>query len=191
MQLLSIYQIKIILIALSALLISGCGFHFRGDYSVPDQLKTLSVSSHDEYSTLTRLIKNQLKLNDVKLVSPASNIPNLRLVSESTTTQTMSIYQNVSSAETSITLNVSYQVSIPDEGTKSLTTSVNRSYLLNSLTALAKSVEKEMIIDEMRQIAATRVIRQLARLQNDEATSSSKSAQDPETNIVTSTTVVE
>ncbi|MBN8110576.1 luciferase, partial [Vibrio vulnificus] len=34
----------------------------------------------------------------------------------------------------------------------------------NPLTALAKSAEREMIVDEMRKLAASQIIRQMARL---------------------------
>lgn len=190
MQLFSIFRINIIFMVLTTALLSGCGFHLRGDYSVPAHLETLSVSSHDEYSTLTRLLKSQLKINDINLVSPSSTVPNLKLIGESVSTQTMSIYQNTSSAENLITLNVSYQVTIPNVGTTKLTTSVNRSYLLNSLTALAKSVEKELLVDEMRQIAALQIIRQLARLEVDEPLPSDTSPQVLD-NGITTTTIVE
>ncbi|MHA2940034.1 LPS assembly lipoprotein LptE [Vibrio sp. RC27] len=143
----------------------------RGNYSVPEQLQTLSLTSHDQYSTLTRLVKNQLKLNDIQLVMPAENIPNLKIRSESVSTTTISIYQNTRAAEKAITLKVSYQITTPDVGVQTLSTSVTRSYLDNSLTALAKSVEKTMIIDEMREISASQIIRQLARLESDDTES--------------------
>ena len=44
-----------------------------------------------------------------------------------------------------------------------LSTSVSRSYLANSLTALAKSVERDMLEDEMRKLT-DQIIRQLACL---------------------------
>jgi LPS-assembly lipoprotein len=174
---------------LSTVLISGCGFHLRGDYNVPAHLTTLSVTSHDEYSNLTRFVKSQLKINDIDLVAPSSTIPNLKLISENVSTQTMSVYQNTRSAENLITLNVNYQVTIPNIGTTRLTTSVNRSYLLNSLTALAKSVEKELLIDEMRQIAALQIIRQLARLEEDEPLQSDVLSQVSDNEFTTSTII--
>ncbi len=158
---------KIVLISLLSMLLSACGFHLRGDYNVPEQLNTLSVTSYDQYSKLTRMMKNQLRMNEIVLVSPAENIPNLKLVNETESSRTLSVYQNTRAAELSITLTVNYTVTIPGIGTKSLKTSVTRSYLDNPLTALAKSVEKEMILDEMRQVTTSQIIRQLARLKTD------------------------
>ncbi len=161
------FRFRIVVISLLAMLLSACGFHLRSDYSVPEQLNTLSLSSYDQYSTLTRMMQSQLRMNEVTLVEPSSSVPNLKLLSETESSRTLSIYQNTRAAELSITLTVAYQVTIPDIGTKRLTTSVTRSYLDNPLTALAKSVEKAMILDEMRRLCVSQIIRQLARLKTD------------------------
>lgn len=189
MQLFSVLSTKTLIMSFCVILLSGCGFHMRGEYSIPEQLTTLSMTSHDQYSTLTRLVKKQLTLNNITLVTPASDIPNLRLKSESVSTKTISIYQNTRAAEKSITLNVSYQVTIPEVGNKQLSTSVTRSYLDNPLTALAKSVEKAKIINEMRQIAASQIIRQMARLKNDFSPTDDNAVLDPETSQNTDTSV--
>lgn len=148
-------------------LITGCGFHLRGDYSIPDELNTLSLTSYDSYSTFTRMMKGQLRLSEVNIVTPAENVPNLHLEGESISERTLSLYQNTRAAEIEITLNASYRVTVPELGSKTYSTSVTRSYLDNPLSALAKSVERDMIEDEMRKLAATQIVRQMARLKAD------------------------
>lgn len=155
------------LISIMTSVLSACGFHFRGDYSVPEQLSQLSVTSYDKYSTFTRLIKSQLTQSSVEIVTPAENTPNLHLTSESISSRTLSVYQNTRTAETELTLTVNYRITIPNISDRSFTTSVTRSYLDNSLTALAKSMEVSMLEDEMRKLAASQVIRQMARLNVD------------------------
>ncbi|MFA0674574.1 LPS assembly lipoprotein LptE, partial [Vibrio sp. 10N.222.51.A6] len=78
--------------------------------------------------------------------------------------RTLSLYQNTLAAEKELTLNASYRVTIPELGDKTFSTSVTRSYLDNPLTALAKSVERDMIEDEMRKLATSQILRQMARL---------------------------
>lgn len=158
---------QLFLISIMTSVLSACGFHFRGDYSVPEQLSQLSVTSYDKFSTFTRLMKNQLTQSNVDVVAPAENIPNLHLQSESFKTRTLSVYQNTRTAETELTLNVNYRITIPNISDRSFTTSVTRSYLNNPLTALAKSMEVSMLEDEMRKLAASQVIRQMARLKVD------------------------
>ncbi|OIQ25977.1 LPS assembly lipoprotein LptE [uncultured Vibrio sp.] len=158
---------KLACVVLTASLLSACGFQLRGDYSVPDELSTLSLTSYDQYSTFTRVVKNQLRLNDVKLVIPSDDVANIHLLGEGVGERTLSLYQNTRAAEKELTFRASYRVTIPELGTKVFSTSVTRSYLDNPLTALAKSVERDMIEDEMRKLASTQIIRQMGRLRAD------------------------
>lgn len=152
------------LVFLSATLLSACGFHLRGDYDVPDELSKLSITSYDQYSTFTRIVTRQLRMNEIELVKPADDVPSIHLISEGTSERTLSLYQTTRAAEKELTLRASYRVTIPEVGTKTFSTSVTRSYLDNPLTALAKSVERDMMEDEMRKLAATQIVRQMARL---------------------------
>ncbi|NOI28968.1 LPS assembly lipoprotein LptE [Vibrio coralliilyticus] len=167
MRLFSISTIKLTSVVLAASLLSACGFHLRGDYSIPEELDTLSLTSYDQYSTFTRMMKAQLRMSEIEVVPPSDNVPNLHLLSEGVGERTLSLYQNTRAAEIELTFSASYSVSIPDIGIKTFSTSVTRSYLDNPLTALAKSVERDMIEDEMRKLAATQIIRQMARLKAD------------------------
>ncbi|MBW3698042.1 luciferase [Vibrio sp. T187] len=164
MRLISPSSFKVTVVVLMASLLSACGFHLRGDYSVPDELNKISVTSYDQYSTFTRMVKGQLRMNDVEVTAPSSKTPNLHLLGESISERTLSLYQNTRAAEKELTFNASYRVTIPDLGDKTFSTSVTRSYLDNPLTALAKSVEREMIEDEMRKLASIQILRQMARL---------------------------
>lgn len=152
------------LLLLTTALLSGCGFHLRGDYDIPEKLNTMSLTSYDSYSTFTRMVKGQLRMNEIQLVTPSAEIPNLHLISEGTSERTLSLYQNTRAAEKELTFRASYRVTIPELGIKTFSTNVTRSYLDNPLTALAKSVEREMIVDEMRKLAASQIVRQMARL---------------------------
>lgn len=166
-RLFSLSSVKLTAAILTASLLTGCGFHLRGDYSIPEELNTLSLTSYDSYSTFTRMMKGQLRMTEINIVPPAENVPNLHLISESVSERTLSLYQNTRAAEKEITFNASYRVTAPEVGAKTFSTSVTRSYLDNPLSALAKSVEREMIEDEMRKLAATQIIRQMARLKAD------------------------
>ena len=167
MRLISISFTKFVSVILTASLLSACGFHLRGDYSIPEELGTLSLTSYDQYSSFTRMMKAQLRINEVNLVPPSENIPNLHILGEGVGERTLSLYQNTTAAEKELTYTATYRVTIPDLGDKTFSTSVSRSYLENPLTALAKSVERDMIEDEMRQFTAGQVIRQMARLRSD------------------------
>ncbi len=156
--------IKLPVVLVLAGLLSACGFHLRGEYSVPEELHTMSFTSYDEYNQLTRYVKSQLTLNKVELVQPSSSVPNLHLIETSLEERTLSLYQNSRAAEKELTYVVQYRVTIPGYGAKNYTTTVNRNYLDNPLTALAKSVERDVIKDEMHLQAAKQMMRQLGRV---------------------------
>ncbi|CAH7143804.1 LPS-assembly lipoprotein RlpB precursor (Rare lipoprotein B) [Vibrio chagasii] len=164
MRLISLSSLKVTIVVLTVSLLSACGFHLRGDYSVPEELNKISVTSYDQYSTFTRMMKSQLRMSDVEIVPPSENTPNLHIISESVGERTLSLYQNTRAAEIELTFYASYRVTIPALGSKTFSTSVTRSYLDNPLTALAKSVERDMIEDEMRKLATSQILRQMARL---------------------------
>lgn len=178
---------KFFTVLFSALLLSACGYHLRGDYSVPTELNKMSVTSYDQCSVLTRDVKNQLRLNKVDLVPPAKDIPDLYIMSESTATQTLSLYQNTQTAEQQLKMTVSYQVTIPELGSKTFTTTVTRTYLENSLAALAKSVEVDMLENEMRKTAAARILTQMSRLKANIRAGSMTLADDSELDNQTNT----
>ncbi len=146
--------------------LSACGFQLRGDYLIPKEISDISLTSFDKYGQLTRNIDAQLRLSNIKVVPPSETIPNLHLISESESERTVSLYQNSRAAEKELTYRASYRVTIPEIGSKTFSTTVTRNYLDNPRTALAKSVERDMIVDEMRMQASSQIIRQMARLKS-------------------------
>jgi len=153
-------------IVLLSMALSACGFHLRGNYLIPEEISEISLTSFDKYNQLTRNIDTKLRLNNIKVVSPAKTVPNLHLINESISERTLSLYQNSRAAEKELTYKTSFRVTIPSRGTKTYSTTVTRNYLDNPRTALAKSVERDMIEDEMRLQAASQIMRQMARLKN-------------------------
>ena len=76
-------RIGLALLSLTLLATAGCGFKLQRSYSIPVELQQLHLSSTDQYSELTRLVKDRLRINRVTMVSAAEDTPTLRLVSDS------------------------------------------------------------------------------------------------------------
>lgn len=157
-------SLRTLLVVVAALATASCGFHLRGSYNLPDEIQKLSVTSFDRYGKLTREMKTQLRLHDIDVIPPAQSIANLHLKSESYGENTLSLYQNSRVAEKQFAYTVSYSVTVPEKGSYNFSTSLSRTYLDNPLTALAKSVEEEMLAQEMRVEATKQIMRQLARM---------------------------
>lgn len=154
------------IILLSSLL-TACGFQLRGEYSVPEDITAISVTSFDQYGKITRLVKEQLRLSQIELVTPNQDVPNIHITSESITDRTLSLYQNTRAAEKEVVYEVNYRVTVPNLGSKDFTATMTRSYLDNPLSALAKSAERKLIEDEMREFSAQQMMRQMARLKTE------------------------
>lgn len=156
--------LRTLLVAVVVMTTASCGFHLRGNYLLPEEITELSLTSFDQYGDLTRDVRDQFRLHGINEVPPSPTTPNLHLISESTSSQTLSLYQNSRAAEYELTYTATYRVIVPEKENQTYTTSVNRSYLDNPLTALAKSVERDLITSEMREQAARQILRQMARL---------------------------
>ena len=138
------------ILALSILLSAGCGFKLQGSYSIPEQLQTLSLTSQDEYSELTRLVRERLRLNSIAVVDPADNIPTIRIISDSLDRSTLSIYPTGNVAEYELIYQVSFAVQLPQAESQRFEVDIHRDYLDDPRTALAKSREMQLLLKEMR-----------------------------------------
>ncbi|BDA61845.1 LPS assembly lipoprotein LptE [Shewanella xiamenensis] len=157
--------IKRLAFAIMALVImtsAGCGFKLQRSYQIPEQLNQLSLSSSDEYSELTRLVRERLRLNNVKIVDAANDVPVLRLITDSLERSTLSLYPTGNVAEYELIYFVEFAVALPGKEAQPFKIEIRRDYLDDPRTALAKSREMELLVKEMRIQAADRILQSLA-----------------------------
>lgn len=151
-----------LLLSLSVLVTAGCGFRLQGTTQIPDELKTLQLSSNAPYSALTRAVREQLRLNNVTLLENGKpDIPILKITGSSETTETVSIYQDGKAAEKQLTFVLNAQVLMPNGSIYPLQSQVERTFFDNPLEALAKDAENELVKQEMREQAARMLVRKL------------------------------
>ncbi|MWN31189.1 MULTISPECIES: LPS assembly lipoprotein LptE [unclassified Gilliamella] len=150
------------LLMLLAISLTGCGFHLQHETEVPERFKTLSYISYDPYGRLSREMKELLHDNKVTLTSNATEkVPSLRMLSENLSRNTISIYQDGKAAEYQLVLTVDAQVVIAGQQTYPINVRVFRTFFDNPSEALAKTVEQDLIENEMFKQAAKQVIRKL------------------------------
>ena len=153
-------------VILLASVLSGCGFQLRGDYLLSDELQTLYVSSSDVHGELTRLTKQHLTRNQVKLLSQKSaSSPELRIVSDKLDRRTLSVFQNGQVAEYELIYAVHYQLLFANEEPQNFRFELNRDYQDDPNLALAKSRELSLLLSEMRKSAADKILRDMAHIQ--------------------------
>lgn len=157
---------KVVSVLLFTLLLNGCGFQLRGDYLLAPELQSLYVSSFDKYGELTRIVKLHLDNNQVAVEKNfSSQLPELRILKDTLDRRTLSVFPNGQVAEYELIYTVRYQVRIPEQNAYSFKIELNRNYQDDPDIALAKSRELSLMLREMRQEAADRILRNLASIQ--------------------------
>jgi LPS-assembly lipoprotein len=147
-------------------LLSSCGFHLRGDYLLSDELQTLYVTSSDVHGELTRLVKQHLSHNQVKVLKhKKAKVPELRIMSDTLDRRTLSVFENGQVAEYELIYAVHYQLRFANEEPQNFRFELNRDYQDDPSLALAKSRELSLLLSEMRTSAADKILRDMARVQ--------------------------
>jgi LPS-assembly lipoprotein len=162
----------IFLVIFATSFLSACGFHLRGDYLLSDELQTLYVSSSDVHGELTRMVKQHLSRNQVKILKyKSAQKPELRILSDTLDRRTLSVFQNGQVAEYELIYTVHYQLQFgskngePLEEPQNFSFELNRDYQDDPNLALAKSRELSLLLSEMRKSAADKILRDMARIQ--------------------------
>ncbi len=162
------HRMKALLLGFAVLVTSSCGYHLRGTGAhtmVPNDLKTLTLNSYDPYGPLTRAVRSELRLNDMKIVKdsdPKSRLlPSLRITGAGESQETVSVFQDGKTAEYQLVLDVQASLLTPGKDLYPIDIRVFRSFFDNPLTALAKDNESDIIIQEMREQASQQLVRKL------------------------------
>lgn len=156
---------KFVLFTSITLLLNACGFQLNHDGLIPQELQTLSLQSSDPYDEMSITLRKQLQLNNVNLVERKQDIATLRLNHSRQQEYVASILRQGKEAEKMLVLEVEATVSLPNQQPQSIETKVNRTFFDNPRAALAKSAEKEVIWNDMRQQAARQIIAKMVSLQ--------------------------
>lgn len=154
---------------LVVLFLTACGWQFKNNELFPEELRTLRYESADQNSDMSRILRNQLLLNDITIVPAESKIrtATLRLNSTETTSRVASVFKQAREAEKILSLTVKATVSVPEKASYPLEVSVHRTFFDDSRAALAKSEEKEIIIRQMYEQASRQLLIKIAGLHSE------------------------
>lgn len=152
------------LFALFAVFLTACGWQFKNNELFPEELRTLSFESADQYSEMSRILRQQMLLSDIQLVEKNPAVANLRLNSSQSSSHVASVFKQAREAEKVLSLTVKASVSVPNKGDYPLEVSVHRTFFDDSRAALAKSEEQESIMRQMYEQASRQLLIKVAGL---------------------------
>lgn len=144
-------------------LLVGCGFKLRTASVLPEDLQNLVVTANNPDSQLFAELQKSLALSNINTTDESHASAELKLLNDSLTRRTLSLFPNGQVAEHELIYTVRYQL-IRDQQ-KPITNSfeLTRNYQDDPDNALAKSREMELILSELRAQASNLIIRQLGQ----------------------------
>lgn len=154
---------RLAILWLAASLLAGCGFHLRGNLPL-SQFPAIYVQS-EAHSELAALLEQRFRQNKVALLNAyQQDRPAINILKDTLERRTLSLFANGQVAEYELIYKVEYQIQLAGQEPQRYQFELFRDYQDDPNQALAKAQELELLLSELRQQAANRIIRQLARL---------------------------
>ena len=159
-------KIKSLVIGVTLFMLTACGFQFQNGQLIPEAMQTLVFESRDPYSDMSIAMRRQLQVHNIKLVEGKADVPVLRLNKATLNDQVASVFKQGREAEKILILEVEASVRLPNKTIYLISAKVSRTFFDNSRAALAKSAEKNVIWNDMREQAARQLIGKMVALQH-------------------------
>ena len=156
-------MIRHFLIVSLALALTACGFHFRNDLVLPDDLGPLHVRSTDRYSPLADAIKTGVRRAGAQVDETGKNVAVLELLSERWGDTPIAVDQFGRAQEYSLRYAVIFELRRAD-GTKLVprtTIELSRDYISNPVNTIGTEGEREILARELRREMSASVLRRV------------------------------
>lgn len=154
-----------------AVTLQGCGFKLRGTQALPSYLNNVVILSQFDYLPLSRALDARLPVYQLESIIGEKTIPPgiepttvvlIKLQPEALERRLLSVFSSGQVAEYELIYSVNYDVVFPFAEPISASMIVAREYQDDPDQVLAKSRELELVLDEMREESADRIIRLLS-----------------------------
>jgi LPS-assembly lipoprotein len=148
----------------------GCGFKLRGDYGLPAGIEQLQLLALQKNTPLHRILWKQLNGLNIEVLDNTANAIQISqeidvvvyLTSDKLERRLLSLFSTGQVAEYELVYTIKYQIQFPEQDAQEIEFDVTREYQDDPDAVLAKTRELDLIQNEMRQEAASRIIRQIA-----------------------------
>lgn len=146
--------------------LTSCGFHLRDNQVLPPTVNYVAMASTQAHSPLARALKKRLKVYNIEGGSIAESPSKdtsviINIAPEKLERRLLSLFSSGQVAEYELIYGVGYTVTFPDKEPIKAYFEVLRDYQDDPEQVLAKSRELELVVSEMRDEAADKIIRRL------------------------------
>jgi LPS-assembly lipoprotein len=158
---------QVMLLVLTITMLGACGFTLRNKYNLPDSIQQLRLNAQKLNSPLKRTLGKKLKLFKINVLESSDGQQSeddvsLYLMPDSLDRRLLSLFATGQVAEYELVYSVRYQLQFSGQDAQTVAFDVTREYQDDPDAVLAKSRELDLVLSEMREQAAERIIRQIA-----------------------------
>ena len=149
-----------------SLALVSCGYSMRGNISLPDDIRTVSLTS-ESYSLLLNLITENLKNSDITVTdSKDKDLYRINILSESFKRRQLSINASGRVNEYEIIYDLSFEINPPNLKSDVETITLYRDYSFDENNIMGNSDREEQIQKEMIATSASLIYNRLHALIN-------------------------
>lgn len=134
-------------------ILTSCGFHLRGAYKLPSDMKVTYVESANDASALIRTLKRSLKSSGITLTENKSEaLAVLKIYNEEQTKRVLSVDSQGRAQEYELSYAIKFAVSANDSDFEIAEQSLNiqRDFLFDTEDVLGKGREEDTLIKDMQ-----------------------------------------
>ena len=156
---------RLAILALSAALLSGCGFHLRNALNLPADLGPVRVLAADRYSPLGDLLAEGLQRAGAQ-AAPAEaseGVATLQVISEQWADTPISNDQSGRAQEYALRYAVVFSLRRADGSTAvpQQAVELSRDYLAPAVDSVGRDSERELLVRELRKDMAAAILRRV------------------------------
>jgi LPS-assembly lipoprotein len=158
------YNIVKLIFIFVVLTLSSCGFHLRGESSIPPQLSPLYIDSLQSYAPFEKSLHNALRSNNIQTVASLSEAKAvLKITNQSLTKNIVTISPSTQVTQYNMSFTVSYEILdakgkliIPVQSAVTSTT-----YSVNMTQMLGTTNQEELLVKNLRRDVISIILSQL------------------------------
>lgn len=149
---------------LLVMLLTGCGFHLRGQAQLPPAMAVTYIKTENPHSPLTRALRSALEASGVEVTTePEAATATVEIIDETFRRRTLAVGSRGEERDYELRHQVRYAVSLAD-GSRPIprgTIDTSRNLLYDETDVLGRAEGEEMAIRDMSSDLAWSIIRRL------------------------------